>query len=53
MNAGVAKGLGVGTSSQAGRLNAIASFNGPLSAGDDPKATLNHLYGLSYIFEVR
>ena len=35
-----------------GRLNGISSL-GPLKHGFDTKASLNYLYGLSYIFEVR
>ena len=38
-----------------GALNFTGTSTGPLNRGDgrDSKATLNYLYGLSYIFEVR
>ena len=51
LDLGVSNGLGT-TKVATGRLNGISSL-GPLKHGFDTKASLNYLYGLSYIFEVR
>ena len=53
MNAGVSTALGT-TTPGVGLLNSVP-VHGPVNEDDsvDPKATLNYLYGLSYIFEVQ